>query len=178
MARGSFALPLTALIAGVIGLGVGLYLGPTEEAKEFRDLVQNSISAFKGVISPEAPAPEPPSTGAPQAKDSEETKKPPQTAEPALSTDQHNGADAIPSNPSTESVGAQPTPGAGGEPGAPAIPGAVNEPNPPATPARPAKPAVKKAKPKSVPKTNPKRSHKNGPDIPPPSAPEMNPFQN
>jgi hypothetical protein len=26
MARGSFALPLTALIAGVIGLGVGVYL--------------------------------------------------------------------------------------------------------------------------------------------------------
>jgi len=40
MARGSFAIPLTALIAGVIGLGVGLYLGPTEEAKEFRDLMQ------------------------------------------------------------------------------------------------------------------------------------------
>ncbi len=155
MARGSFALPLTALIAGVIGLGVGLYLGPTEEAKEFRDLVQNSISAFKGVISPEVPAPEPPSTGAPQAKDSEETKKPPETAEPALLTDQHNGADATPSNPSTESVGARPTPGAGSEPGAPVTPGTVSEPKPPATPARPAKPLVKKTKPKSISKRRP-----------------------
>ena len=178
MARGSFAIPLTALIAGVIGLGVGLYLGPTEEAKEFRDLVQNSISAFKGVISPEVPAPEPPSTGAPQAKDLEETKKPPETAEPALLTDQHNGADATPSNPSTESVGAQPTPGAGAEPAAPVTPGAVSEPKPPATPSSPAKPPVKKTKPKSVPKASPKRNHENGPDTPPPSAPEMNPFQN
>jgi hypothetical protein len=178
MARRSFALPLTALIAGVIGLGVGLYLGSTEEAKEFRDLVQSSISAIKGGISPEAPAPEPPSTGAPQAKDSEETKKPPETAEPTFSTDQHNGADAIPSNPSTESVGAQPTHGAGSESRVPVIPGTVSEPKPPATPATPAKPLVKKTKPKSGPKASPKRSHENGRDIPPPSAPEMNPFQN
>ena len=69
MARRSFAIPFTALIAGSIGLAAGIYLAPTEEANEFRDLVQNSIGAVKGIVSPETPTSVSPSIEAPQAKD-------------------------------------------------------------------------------------------------------------
>ena len=50
MARRSFAIPFTALIAGSIGLAAGIFLAPTDEANEFRDLVQNSIGAVEGII--------------------------------------------------------------------------------------------------------------------------------
>ena len=69
MARRSFAIPFTALIAGAIGLAAGIYLAPTEEANEFRDLVQNGIGAVKGIISPETPTSVSPPIEAPQAKD-------------------------------------------------------------------------------------------------------------
>ena len=91
MARRSFAIPFTALIAGAIGLAAGIYLAPTEEANEFRDLVQNGIGAVKGIISPETPTSVSPPIEAPQAKDLEETKRPPEAAEPISPPDLPSG---------------------------------------------------------------------------------------
>jgi hypothetical protein len=176
MARRSFAIPFTALIAGSIGLAAGIYLAPTEEANEFRDLVQNGIGAVKGIISPETPTSVSPPIEAPQAKDSEETKRPPEAAEPISPPDSRSGADATPSHPPAERVGAEPMPPTNTKPTAPVTPEAISEPKPPAAPVSSAKPRAKKPKPKSAPETRPKRSHKDGPDIPTPSAPEMNPF--
>ena len=176
MARRSFAIPFTALIAGAIGLAAGIYLAPTEEANEFRDLVQNGIGAVKGIISPETPTSASPPIEAPQAKDSEETKRPPEAAEPISPPDSPSGADATPSHPPTERVGAEPMPPTTTKPTAPVTPEAVSEPKPPAATVSLAKPRAKKPKPKSAPETPPKRSGNGGPNIPAPSAPEMNPF--
>ena len=74
MARKSFAIPFTALIAGAIGFAAGVFLAPTEEANEFRDLVRNGTGAIKGIISPETSTSVSSPIEAPQAKDSEETK--------------------------------------------------------------------------------------------------------
>jgi len=176
MARRSFAIPFTALIAGAIGLAAGVYLAPTEEANEFRDLVQNGIGSVKGIISPETPTSVSPPIEAPQAKDSEETKRLPEAAEPISPTDSRSGADATPSPPPAESFGAEPMPPTTTKPTAPVTPEAVSEPKPPAAAVSAAKPRAKKPKPKSAPETGPKGSHKDGPDTPAPSAPEMNPF--
>jgi len=176
MARRSFAIPFTALIAGSIGLAAGIYLAPTEEANEFRDLVQNSIGAVKGIVSPETPTSVSPSIEAPQAKDSEETKSPPEAAEPISPPDSRSGADATPNHPPAERVGAEPMPPTTTKPTAPVTPEAVSDPKPPAATVSPAKPRAKKPKPNSAPETAPKRSRNDGPNIPAPSAPEMNPF--
>ena len=176
MARRSFAIPFTALIAGAIGLAAGVYLAPTEEANEFRDLVRNGIGAVKGIMSPQTPTSVSPPIESPQAKDSEETKRPPEAAEPTSPTDTRNGADLTPGNPSAGPVGAEPMPPTTAMPTAPVTPEAVSEPKPPAAPVSHAKPRAKKPKPKPASKTTPKRSPKDGPDIPPPRAPEMSPF--
>ncbi len=176
MARRSFAIPFTALIAGAIGLAAGIYLAPTEEANEFRDLVQNGIGAVKGIISPETPTSVSPPIEAPQAKDSEETKRPAEAAEPVSPPDSRSGADATPNHPPAERVGEEPMPPTTTKPTAPVTPEAVSEPKPPAAPVSAAKPRAKKPKPKSAPETGPKGSHKDGPDTPAPSAPEMNSF--
>jgi hypothetical protein len=176
MARRSLAIPFTALIAGAIGLAAGVYLAPTEEADQFRDLVRSGIGAVKGNISPETPTSVSPPVEAPQAKDSDETKRLPEAAEPVSPMDPRNGADATPSNPPAGRVGAEPIPPTTTKPTAPATPETVSEPKPPTAPASPAKPRAKKPKPKPASKTTSKRRHKDGPDIPPPSAPEMNPF--
>ena len=176
MARRSFAIPFTALIAGSIGLAAGIFLAPTDEANEFRDLVQNGIGAVKGIMSPETSTSVSPSIEAPQAKDSEETKRLPEAAEPISPADSRSGSDATPSHPPAERVGAEPMPPTATTPTAPVTPEVVNEPKPAAAPVSPAKPRAKKPKPKSALETAPKGSHKNGPDIPAPSTPEMNPF--
>ena len=176
MARRSFAIPFTALIAGSIGLAAGIYLAPTEEANEFRDLVQNSIGAVKGIVSPETPTSVSPSIEARQAKDSEETKRPHEAAEPVSPPDSRSGADATPNHPPAERVGAEPMPPTTTKPTAPVTPEAVSEPKPPAATVSSAKPRAKKPKPKSALQTPPKRSRNDGPNIPAPSAPEMNPF--
>ena len=176
MARGSFAIPFTALIASAIGLAGGVYLAPTEEANQFRDLVQNGIGAVKGILSPQTPTSMSPPIEAPRAKGSEETKRPPEAAEPTPPSDSRSGADLSPGNPPAGRVGAEPIPPTTTTPTAPVTPEAVSEPKPPAAPASHAKPRAKKPKPKPASKTTPKKNHKDGPDIPPPSAPEMNPF--
>jgi hypothetical protein len=176
MARRSFAIPFTALIAGAIGLAAGVYVAPTEEANQFRDLVQNGIGAVKGIMFPQTPTSVSPPIEAPRAKDSEETKRPPEAAEPTSPSDTHNGADLTPGNPPAGRVGAEPIPPTTTTPTAPVTPDVVSEQKPPAAPVSHAKPRAKKPKPKPTSKTAPKRSHKDGPDIPPLSAPEMNPF--
>jgi gas vesicle protein len=68
MARRSFAIPFTALFAGAIGFAAGIFLAPTDEANEFRDLVRSSIGAIKGIISPETSTSVSPSIEAPQGE--------------------------------------------------------------------------------------------------------------
>jgi hypothetical protein len=41
MARRSFAIPFIALIAGAIGFAAGVYVASTDEANEFRNLLQS-----------------------------------------------------------------------------------------------------------------------------------------
>ena len=118
MARRSFAIPLTALIAGAIGLAAGIYLAPTDETDEFRNLLRNSTDAKT-----ETSIPVSPSTEAPQAKDSEEAKRPPEAAEPISPTGSRN-------NPPAEMVGAEPKPTTTSKPTAPVTPEAVGEPKP------------------------------------------------
>ena len=48
MARRSFAIPSTVLIAGAIGFAAGGYLAPNDEANEFRDLERSSIGGGAG----------------------------------------------------------------------------------------------------------------------------------
>ena len=165
MARRSFAIPLTALIAGAIGFAAGVYLAPTDEANEFRNLLRSSIDASTETFTPVSPPSE-----APQAKDSEEGKRPPEAAEPISPTDSRN-------NPPAEMVGAEAKPTTTSTPTAPVTPEAVSKPKPAAAASMsPAKPRAKEPKPTAARKTSPVRSHKTGPAVPPPSAPEMNPF--
>ena len=111
MARRSFAIPLTALIAGAIGFAAGVYLAPTDEANEFRNLLRSSIDANTETSTPVSPPSE-----APQAKDSEAAKRPPEAAEPISPTDSRN-------NPPAEMVGAEPKPTTTSTPTAPVTPG-------------------------------------------------------
>ena len=118
MARRSFAIPVTALIAGAIGVAAGVYLAPTDEANEFRNLLRSSIDANTESSTPVSPPSE-----APQAKDSEEAKRPPEAAEPISPTDSRN-------NPPAEMVGAEPKPTTTSTPTAPVTPEAVSKPKP------------------------------------------------
>ncbi len=148
MARRSFAIPLTALIAGAIGFAAGVYLAPTDEANEFRNLLRSSIDANTETSTPVSPPSE-----APQAKDSEEAKKPPEAAEPISPTDSRN-------NPPAEMVGAEPKPTTTSKPTAPVTPEAVSEPKPAAAAsAGPSKPRAKKQKRNAARKTSPDKCH-------------------
>ena len=145
MARRSFAIPFTALIAGATGFAAGGYLAPNDEAYEFRDLERSSIGGITETSTPVSPP-----TEAPQAKDSEEAKK---AAEPISPTDSRN-------NPPAEMVGAEPKPTTTSQPTAPVTPEAVSEPKPAAAAfVSPAKPRAKKPKRNAARKTSPVRSH-------------------
>ena len=148
MARRSFAIPFTVLIAGAIGFAGGGYLAPNDEANEFRNLLRSSIDANTETSTPVSPPSE-----APQAKDSEEAKKPPEAAEPISPTDSRN-------NPSAERVGAEPRPTTTSKPTAPVTPKAISEPKPAAAASvGPAKPRAKKHKRNAARKTSPVKSH-------------------
>jgi len=162
MARRPCAILFAALIAGAIGFAAGVYLAPTDEANEFRNLLRSSIDANTETSTPVSPP-----TEAPQAKDSEEAKK---AAEPISPTHSRN-------NPPAEVVGAEPKPTTTSKPTAPVTPEAVSKPKPAAAASvSAAKPQAKKPKPNAARKTSALRSHKTGTYVPPPSAPEMNPF--
>src|SRR5208283_5233022 len=149
MARRSFAIPFTALIAGAIGFAAGVYLAPTDEANEFRNLLRGSTDAKTETSTPVSP-----STEAPQAKDSEEAKRPPEAAEQISPTDSRN-------NPPAEMVGAEPKPTTTSRPTAPVTPEAVSKPKPAAAASVSlAKPRAKEPKPTAARKTSPVRSHK------------------
>lgn len=51
MARGISVL-LTALVAGAVGFGAGVYVGPTKEAEKFRAFVDEKISSLKKAAKP------------------------------------------------------------------------------------------------------------------------------
>jgi hypothetical protein len=148
MARRSFAIPFTALIAGATGFAAGVYLAPTDEAKEFGDLLRSSIGASTETSTAVSPPPE-----APQAKVSEEAKSPPEAAAPVSPMDSRD-------NPPAEMVGAEPKPTTTSKPTAPVTPEAVSEPKPAAAAfVSPAKPRAKKPKRNAARKTSPVRSH-------------------
>src|SRR5208337_3924133 len=110
MARRSFVIPFTALIAGAIGFAAGVYLAPTDEANEFRNLLRSSIGA-----STETSTPVSSPTEAPQAKVSEEAKSPPEAAAPVSPTDSRDNLPA-------EMVGVEPKPTTTSQPTAPVTP--------------------------------------------------------
>ena len=149
MARRSFAIPFTVLIAGAIGFAAGGYLAPNDEANEFRDLERSSI----GGITETSTLVSPP-TEAPQAKVSEEAKSPPEPAAPVSPTNSRD-------NPPAEMVGApNRSPQQPANRRAPVTPKAINEPKPAAAASvGPAKPRAKKHKRNAARRTSPVRSH-------------------
>ena len=50
MARGIFSIVATAVVAGAIGFGAGVYLVPNEKADQFRAMVQGGLGAIYRVV--------------------------------------------------------------------------------------------------------------------------------
>jgi len=178
MARGVSVL-FTALVAGAIGFGAGVYVGPTKEAEKFRAFVDEKISAMKKASKPAekqkvepAPAPENESLKEPESaappQDGGDTACDP-AVDPNCSASKPEDAPAAamaPAEPAPppEQQSVAPPAGSGFEPAATAAPPApVAAPSTVGTTAAPAPtndnaaaPVVKK-KPKPKPKPKPKR---------------------
>lgn len=180
MARGGFSVLVTALIAGVVGFGVGAYVTPTPEAAKFRALVDDKISAIKKAakpstdktkVEPQAPPPaeetrkdvEPDNTVAPQGAESGCDP-----ADPSCAGATHADTPPAPEAPKTDALEPKAPTESQNEPQTPNVPpepaAAATSPTPPppvqsAAPAVPAEvhaaPLVKK-KPKPKPKPRPK----------------------
>ena len=50
MARGMFSIAATAVVAGAIGFGAGVFLVPNEKADEFRAMVQSELGTIYRVV--------------------------------------------------------------------------------------------------------------------------------
>jgi hypothetical protein len=86
MARGISSIVTTAVVAGAIGFGAGVYLVPNEKADQFRAMVQGGLGAIYRIVHSDKANPDiPPS-------ESSQTKAP--EAQPDVPAGSQPGADA------------------------------------------------------------------------------------
>ena len=86
MARGISSVVTTAVVAGAIGFGAGVYLVPNEKADQFRAMVQGGLGAIYRIVHSDKANPDiPPS-------ESSQTKAP--EAQPDVPAGSQPGADA------------------------------------------------------------------------------------
>ena len=92
MARGISSVVTTAVVAGAIGFGAGVYLVPNEKADQFRAMVQGGLGAIYQVVHSDKANPDS------HPSESSQTKAPAETsrteAQPDVQAGSRPGADA------------------------------------------------------------------------------------
>ena len=92
MARGISSIVTTAVVAGAIGFGAGVYFVPNEKADQFRDMVQGGLGAIYQVIHSDKANPDNPPSESSQTKAPAETSR--TEAQPDIPAGSQPGADA------------------------------------------------------------------------------------
>ncbi len=92
MARGISSIVTTAVVAGAIGFGAGVYLAPNEKADQFRAMVQGWLGAIYRVVHPDKANPDiHPSESSQTRRAPAETSR--TEAQPDVPAGSHPGAD-------------------------------------------------------------------------------------
>jgi hypothetical protein len=92
MARGISSIVTTAVVAGAIGFGAGVYLVPNEKADQFRAMVQDGLGAIYRVVYSDKADPDIPPSEASQIKAPGETSR--TEAQPDVPAGSQPGVDA------------------------------------------------------------------------------------